>query len=69
MILMDVREIVGDYMTAMVNADITCFPGREPYARSKRDVNHRNGSYDRNFTLKAQCFCVHIFSYGECETQ
>jgi hypothetical protein len=56
-------------MTAMVNADITCFPGREPYARSKRDVNHRNGSYDRNFTLKAQCFCVHIFSYGECETQ
>jgi len=52
MIRLDVREIVGDYMTAMMNAELTHFLGREPYARSQGDVNHRNGSYDRAFTLK-----------------
>ena len=53
MIRLDVREIVGDYMTAMMNAELTHFLGREPYARSQGDVNHRNGSYDRTFTLKS----------------
>jgi len=52
MIRLDVREIVGDYMTAMMNAELTHFLGREPYARSQGEVNHRNGSYDRAFTLK-----------------
>lgn len=52
MIRLDVREIVGDYMTAMMNAELTHFLGREPYARSQGDVNHRNGSYGRAFTLK-----------------
>ncbi|MDD5723791.1 MAG: hypothetical protein PHY29_08665 [Syntrophales bacterium] len=50
MIRLDVRDIVGDYMTAMMNADLTCFLGREPYVRGKGDINHRNGSYCRNFT-------------------
>ena len=43
MIRLDVREIVGDYMTAMMEADfgelsrieLTHFLGREPYARSQ----------------------------------
>ncbi|MEA3487599.1 MAG: transposase [Thermodesulfobacteriota bacterium] len=52
MIRLNVKEIVGDYMTAMMNAELTHFLGREPYARSQGDVNHRNGSYDRAFTLK-----------------
>ena len=52
MIRLDVREIVGDYMTAMMSAELTHFLGREPYARSQGDVNHRNGSYGRAFTLK-----------------
>ena len=52
MIRLDVREIVGDYMTAMMNAELTHFLGREPYARSQGEVNHRNGFYDRAFTLK-----------------
>jgi putative transposase len=52
MIRLDVREIVGDYMTAMMNAELTHFLGRAPYARSQGEVNHRNGSYDRAFTLK-----------------
>ena len=52
MIRLDVREIVGDYMTAMMGAELTHFLGREPYARGQGEVNHRNGSYDRAFTLK-----------------
>jgi len=52
MIRLDVREIVGDYMTAMMNAELTHFLGREPYVRSQGDINHRNGSYGRAFTLK-----------------
>jgi putative transposase len=52
MIRLDVREIVGDYMTAMMNAELTHFLGREPYAHGQGPVNHRNGSYGRAFTLK-----------------
>jgi len=52
MIRLNVREIVGDYMTAMMGAELTHFLGREPYERGCEDINHRNGSYGRNFTLK-----------------
>ena len=52
MIRFDIRETVGEYLTAMMNAEITHFLGREPYERSSKDVDHRNGSYERNFTLK-----------------
>ncbi len=52
MFQLDVREIVRDYTTAMMNAELTPFLGREPRARSQGDVNHRNGSSDRAFTLK-----------------
>ena len=52
MIRLDVMEIVGDYMTAMMNAELTHFLGREPYVRGQGEVNHRNGFYGRVFTLK-----------------
>ena len=52
MIQLDVREIVGDYMMAMMNAELTHFLGRELSVRGQGGVNHRNGSYDRAFTLK-----------------
>jgi len=52
MIRFDIRETVGEYLTAMMNAELTHFLGREPYERSSKDVDHRNGSYERNFTLK-----------------
>jgi putative transposase len=52
MIRLDVREIVGKYLTAMMNAELTHFLGREPYERVAGMVNHRNGSYSRGFTLK-----------------
>ena len=52
MIRFDIRETVGEYLTAMMNADLTQFLGRDFYKRGGDEVNHRNGSYDRNFTLK-----------------
>lgn len=52
MIRLDIRETVGKYLTAMMDAELSHFLGRKPYERCKSEVNHRNGSYDRDFTLK-----------------
>ena len=53
MIRTDIRETVGRYITAMMNAELTQFFGRDPYKRcaDQRKVNHRNGAYPRGFTL------------------
>jgi transposase-like protein len=32
--------------------ELSDFLGRDPYVRCHEDVNHRNGSYHRTFTLK-----------------
>ena len=52
MIRVDIREGVGEYLSKLMDVELTHFLGREPYERGQGDVNHRNGSYDRNFTLK-----------------
>ncbi len=52
MVRLDIKETVGQYLTALMNAELTHFLGREPYERGNGEVNHRNGTYDRNFTLK-----------------
>jgi len=52
MIRLDIRQTVGEYLTAMMNAELTHFLGRGPYERGENEVDHRNGSYDRSFTLK-----------------
>jgi putative transposase len=52
MMRLDIQKTVGQYLTAMMNAELTHFLGREPYERDKGEINHRNGTYDRNFTLK-----------------
>lgn len=52
MIRFDIRKTVGQYLTAMMNTELSHFLGREPYERSHGEPNHRNGSYGRNFTLK-----------------
>ncbi|MFA4917357.1 MAG: transposase [Syntrophales bacterium] len=54
MIRLDIKEVVGDYLTAMMNTELTHFLGREPYVRNAGDVNYRNGSYGRGFTLKGR---------------
>ncbi len=52
MIRTDVRETIGQYLSDLMNAELTHFLGRKPYERQQGDVNHRNGTYDRSFTIK-----------------
>jgi putative transposase len=48
----DVRHSVGQYLSEMMQVELTQFLGREPYERTDDDANHRNGAYHRHFTLK-----------------
>jgi len=53
MIRSDIRKTIGQYLSGLMDAELTHFLGRKRYERRQGgDVNHRNGSYDRNFTLK-----------------
>ncbi len=52
MIRTDIRETIGQYLSGLMDAELTHFLGRKRYERRQGDVNHRNGTYDRNFTLK-----------------
>jgi len=52
MIRLDIKESVGQYLTAMMEAELTQFMGREPYERIAGNGKQRNGFYDRSFTLK-----------------
>jgi len=52
MMRFNVQETVGNYLTALMNAELTRFLGRGFYEHGRDRVNHRNGSYDRGFTLK-----------------
>ena len=52
-IRMDIRDNVGQYLSKLMEMELTHFLGRKPYERrEQKDPNHRNGSYDRNVTLK-----------------
>ena len=52
MIRSEIKENVGEYLSKLIEIELTEFLGREFYEHGKGDVNHRNGSYSRNFTLK-----------------
>lgn len=52
MIRADIKETIGQYLSGLMDAELTHFLGRKPYERLDGDVNHRNGSYGRSFTLK-----------------
>ncbi|MDP6180162.1 MAG: transposase, partial [Desulfatiglandales bacterium] len=52
MIRVDIRQSVGEYLSKLMDTEMTCFLGRERYERIEKEVNHRNGSYPREFTLK-----------------
>lgn len=52
MIRVDIRQSVGKYLSEFMEMELTRFLGREPYERIDGEVNHRNGSYPREFTLK-----------------
>ena len=52
MIRVDMRGVVGEYLSELMRLELTRFLGRKPYERVKAEPNHRNGSYPRSFTLK-----------------
>ena len=53
MIRANVQETVGEYLTSLMDSDLTHFLGRDRYERlGSGQSNHRNGSYPRSFTLK-----------------
>ena len=52
MIRVEIRENVGEYLSELMKVGLTRFLGRESYERVESDVDHRNGSYGRHFTLK-----------------
>jgi len=52
MIRVEIRDSVGAYLSKLMEMELTHFLGRRWYERGQGDVNHRNGSYGRNFTLK-----------------
>ena len=52
MIRADIRETLGEYLSRLMEVELTHFLGRKPYERIQGETNHRNGSYGRNFTLK-----------------
>jgi putative transposase len=52
MIRFNVQEEVGNYLSKLMDMELTPFLGRKPYERKGTDPNYRNGGYDRDFTLK-----------------
>jgi putative transposase len=52
MLRVDVKESIGQYLSGLMRVELTHFLGREHYERCDNDVNHRNGTYERSFTLK-----------------
>lgn len=52
MMRLDLREIAGNYLTALMEWELTIHLGRKRYERRLGTVNHRNGSYPRHFTIK-----------------
>ncbi len=52
MIRVEIRENVGQYLSKLMDMELTHFLGREWYEHGQGEVNHRNGSYGCNFTLK-----------------
>ncbi len=52
MIRADVKENVGQYLSSLMETELTGFLGRGRYERVEGEINHRNGSYGRKYTLK-----------------
>lgn len=52
MIRANVQETVGSYLSTLMDMELSEFLGRDRYERCEGEVDHRNGSYGRKFTLK-----------------
>ncbi len=52
MMRQEIRETTGQYLSELIQMELTDFLGRLPYERRDGNRNHRNGYYHRGFTLK-----------------
>ena len=52
MIRADIKETIGQYLSNLMDVELTHFLGRKRYERLEGNTNYRNGSYGRSFTLK-----------------
>lgn len=52
LIRQDIKSTVGQYLSSLMDTELTEFIGRERYERKEGNGNHRNGSYPRRFALK-----------------
>ena len=52
MIRTNVQETVGQYLSCLMDSEMTHFLGRNRYERCEGADDHHNGSYERKFTLK-----------------
>jgi len=52
MMRQEIRETTGQYLSELIQVELTNFLGRLPYERRSGSRNHRNGYYHRRFTLK-----------------
>jgi putative transposase len=52
MIRANVQDSVSQYLSALMDSELTHFLGRVRYEQCEGESNHSNGSYPRNFTLK-----------------
>jgi putative transposase len=52
MIRANVQETVGQYLSKVMDVELTHFLRRGRYERCEGESNHRNGSYPRQFALK-----------------
>jgi putative transposase len=48
----NIKDRVGEYLSELMKVELTHFLGRGSYERKDGEVNHRNGFYERNFTMK-----------------
>ena len=48
----DIKNTVGQYLSSLMETELTGFIGRQRYERKEGNANHRNGSYPRRFALK-----------------
>ena len=52
MMRVEMSQGVGEYLSELMRTELSHFLGRAPYERKEGETNHRNGSYERRFTMK-----------------
>jgi putative transposase len=52
MMRLDIQQIAGDYLSALMASELSVHLKRGRYERCQAEVNHRNGFYPRKFTIK-----------------